>query len=138
MAAIHPADPGKTQMQIAALQIPVNHLAHIGPPEAVHARITLIPGHLQLFEVRLDASIILAGLGVALLVQLEIAVLCRCVQHIHRPFSKSTMMAGDEACQLKFRTAFPTADFKGDNGPGSYRRLLSDLRELPSYEKRDM
>jgi hypothetical protein len=49
---------------------PASHTA----AKPVHAHVTIIPGHLQLLEVPLDTSIVLAGLGIALLVKGRIAL----------------------------------------------------------------
>ena len=57
--------PGKTAMQIPAVQIPVNDLFYPGPPEAVSPFVTILPFRLQGFEMRLYTLVITADLWVA-------------------------------------------------------------------------
>jgi len=50
MPAIKAPHPGKPQMQITAVQIPVNHVPDIGPEKPVLPLIAIVPGHFQVFE----------------------------------------------------------------------------------------
>ena len=55
MSAIAAPHPGKSQMQIAAVQIPVNHVSGIGPEKPVLSLIAIIPDNFQVFEMGLYA-----------------------------------------------------------------------------------
>jgi hypothetical protein len=63
-AAITP-DPGKSEVEIAAVQVVVDDIHHEGAPEAVTPFIPVLPGAFQLFEVRFDALIIWAEIQAA-------------------------------------------------------------------------
>ncbi len=43
MPAVFTFNPGKTEMVIPAVQIAVDHLHHIGPPESVFVNVAVIP-----------------------------------------------------------------------------------------------
>jgi hypothetical protein len=58
-------DPGETEMQVAAIQVSVDHIHDIWPTVAV----VVIPSHFQLPEIRFDAPVIMTGLWVARLVE---------------------------------------------------------------------
>ncbi len=55
MAAIATSHPGKSQVQVPAVQIPVNHVPDIGPEKPVLVLIAVIPDHLQVFKMILHA-----------------------------------------------------------------------------------
>jgi hypothetical protein len=55
MAAIRTSHPGKSQVQVPAVQIPVNHVPDIGPEKPVLVLIVVIPDHLQVFKMILHA-----------------------------------------------------------------------------------
>ncbi len=55
MSAIATPHPGKPQVQIPAVQIPVNHVPDIGPEKAILTLAAIIPGHLQVFKMILHA-----------------------------------------------------------------------------------
>ena len=63
-AAITP-DPGKSEVEIAAVQVVLDDIHHEGAPEAVTPFIPVFPGAFQLFEVRFDALIIWAEMRAA-------------------------------------------------------------------------
>jgi len=63
MAADRAFDPGETEMQVAAIQVFIDHIHDIWPPVAVSAFVAVIPGHFQLLEIRFDASLLLVVLG---------------------------------------------------------------------------
>ncbi len=54
MTTISTFDPGKAEMQIAAVQISTNHLFHIGTPKSELIRLAVIPQPFKLFEMSLD------------------------------------------------------------------------------------
>ena len=60
MAALRTFDPCKATMQIAAIQITINDLHDIRPPESVIRGIALVPEPFQFFEVGLYALVIAA------------------------------------------------------------------------------
>jgi hypothetical protein len=60
MAAMVASHPGESAMQVAAIQIPVDHIGDVRPPEAVSGRIKIVPGSFQLFEMIFHALIICA------------------------------------------------------------------------------
>lgn len=55
MPAIATSHPGKPQMQIPAIQIPVNHVPDIRPEKPVLVLIAVLPDHLQVFKMILHA-----------------------------------------------------------------------------------
>jgi hypothetical protein len=55
MAEGFTSHPGKPEVQIPAVQIPVNHFLHIRPEKAVWLLITMFPDHFQVFEMGLYA-----------------------------------------------------------------------------------
>jgi|GEM_PF-6687913 len=65
MAAIHASHPGESAVQVPAIQVPMDHIRHIGPPPAVNAGIAIIPKPFELFEVRLHAPVVVTDLGVS-------------------------------------------------------------------------
>ena len=65
MAALHALDPCKATTQVAAIQITINDLHDIRPPESVIRGIALVPEPFQFFEVGLYALIIAACARVA-------------------------------------------------------------------------
>ena len=69
MAADSAFDPGETEMQVAAIQVFIDHIHDIWLPVAVSAFVAVIPGHFQLLEIRFDAPIIMTCLWVARLVE---------------------------------------------------------------------
>jgi hypothetical protein len=60
MTATITPNPGKSEMEIATVQIVVDNFHYKGAPEAVTPFIPVFPGAFQLFEVRFDASVIWA------------------------------------------------------------------------------
>ena len=95
--------PRKTKMQIAALQIPIDYIGDIGPPETIARRIEILPLHLQLFKVILNAAKIAAGLRISGLVDADIEMLGGrlsrpyCVPHLKlqdRPCSTTGLSSG--------------------------------------------
>jgi hypothetical protein len=65
MTTVVAADPCKSAMQIAALQIAANHIHHIGAPIAITRCETIVPYALEFFKVILNALKIIAVLGIA-------------------------------------------------------------------------
>jgi hypothetical protein len=59
VAAFLAPHPCKTKMQIAAIQIPIDDIGHIGPPEAITGCIAVLPTHFQLFKVVFYAAVII-------------------------------------------------------------------------------
>ena len=55
MPAIATSYPGKTQMQIPAVQISVNHVPDIGPEKSILILVSIIPNHFQFFKMILHA-----------------------------------------------------------------------------------
>jgi len=70
-------DSCKANMQIAALQVAIDHIGDIGPPEPAACSIAVLPVHLQLFKVVLHTAKITAGLGISGLVDADIIMLGR-------------------------------------------------------------
>jgi len=68
MAAVFASDAGKSVVKIAAIQITVNHLLDIRPPEAVLFGELFIIGLNEGFEIVLDAVVIIRILRTAGLV----------------------------------------------------------------------
>ena len=64
-AAVFTFDPGKTAMQIAPVQIPVDHIQCIGAPKAVPAGISIIPDRFQFLKVRFETTIVMTGMRIA-------------------------------------------------------------------------
>jgi hypothetical protein len=62
--------PGKTQMQVPAVQIPVNHILDIGSKKTVSALVAFFPEPFQVFEMVLYALKIMGLLGLARLVDI--------------------------------------------------------------------
>ena len=58
MAAAVTSDPGKSKMEIAAVQIVIDNVHYKWAPEAVAPHVPVFPGAFQLFEVRFDALVI--------------------------------------------------------------------------------
>jgi hypothetical protein len=69
VATLRAFDPGETEMQVAAIQVSIDHIHDIWPPVAVSAFVAVIPGHFQLLEIRFDAPVITTGHWVARLVE---------------------------------------------------------------------
>jgi hypothetical protein len=65
MAALRTFDPCKATMQIAALQITINDVHYVRPPESINRGIAFVPGPFQFFEVGLHALVIGAGARIA-------------------------------------------------------------------------
>jgi len=55
MPAIATPHPGKPQVQISAVQIPIDHVSDIGPEKTVSTLIEIFPDHFQVFEMVLHA-----------------------------------------------------------------------------------
>ena len=55
MAAIQAPHPGKSQAQVPAVQIPVNHVPDIRSEKSILTLIAIIPDHLQVFKMILHA-----------------------------------------------------------------------------------
>jgi hypothetical protein len=66
--------PRKAKMQIAALQVAIDHIGDIGPLEPVARCIAILPEHLQLFNVILHTAIITAILRISGLVNAGINI----------------------------------------------------------------
>jgi hypothetical protein len=62
MATLRAFDSGETEMQVAAIQISIDHIHDIWPPVAVSAFVAVIPSHFQLLEIRFDTSLLLVVL----------------------------------------------------------------------------
>ncbi len=75
MAALVAPHTRKAEMQIAALQVPIDHIGYIGSPETVARRIAVVPEHFQLFKVVLHTAEIAAGLRISGLVNANIEML---------------------------------------------------------------
>ena len=60
MPAIFTFHPGKAEMQIAAVQISINHFFHIGSPEPISIHIAVIPQRFKLLEMRFNTTKIMA------------------------------------------------------------------------------
>jgi hypothetical protein len=71
MPAITASHPGKPEMQIAAVQIPVNHIPDIGPEKAVLPLISIFPCHFQVFEMILYALEVMGLPRIAGLIDIE-------------------------------------------------------------------
>jgi len=69
MATLRAFDLGESEMQIAAIQVSIDHIHDIWPPVVVSAFVAIIPGHFQLLEIRFDAPIRMTCLWVARLVE---------------------------------------------------------------------
>jgi hypothetical protein len=65
MAAVFAFDTGKAVVQIAAIEIAVNHLLDVRPPEAVMLGKMIIINLNERFKTVLDATIIIGCLGVS-------------------------------------------------------------------------
>ena len=59
MAAVFAFDSGKAVAQIAAIQITINHLFDIGPPEAVLLGEVFVVGLNEGFKIVLDTVVII-------------------------------------------------------------------------------
>lgn len=71
MTAFLAPDPGESEMKIPALQVSVNDLGDIVPPEAQTEGVVIVPDLLQLLEMGLDALVVSAGLRVSRLINFE-------------------------------------------------------------------
>ena len=71
MTAFLAPDPGESEMKIPALQVSVNDLGDIVPPEAESGGILIVPDLLQFLEMGFDALVVTAGLRVSWLIHLE-------------------------------------------------------------------
>jgi hypothetical protein len=71
MPAITASHPGKPEMQIAAVQIPVNNIPDIGPEKAVLPLISIFPCHFQIFEMILYALEVMGLPRIAGLIGIE-------------------------------------------------------------------
>ena len=69
MATLRAFDPGETEMQVAAIQVSIDHIHDIWPPVAVSAVVAVTPSHFQHLEIRFDALVIMTCLWVARLVE---------------------------------------------------------------------
>jgi hypothetical protein len=65
MAAPLATHPRKAKMQIAALQVAIDHIGDIGAPETVARCIAILPEHLQLLKMILYAAKIAAFPGIS-------------------------------------------------------------------------
>ncbi len=81
MAVLAASHPRKAEMQVAALQVTIDHLGHIGPPEAIARCVAVLPEHFQLLKVVLHAAKIAAGLRISGLVDANIDMLGCKIQH---------------------------------------------------------
>jgi hypothetical protein len=88
MTTVIAADPCKSAMQIAALQIAVNHIHHIGAPKTAAGCETVIPYVLEFFKVVLNALKIIAVLGIAGAIDVRNDIFFGLVQHDRRSFSR--------------------------------------------------
>jgi len=70
VAAGFASHPGKAQVQVSAVQTPVNHILDIGSKKTVSALVALFPDHFQVFEMILHAMKIMGLLGLARLVDI--------------------------------------------------------------------
>ena len=68
MTAFLAPDPDEPEIKIPALQIPVNDLRDIVPPEAETGGIVIVPDLLQFLEMGFDALVVSAGLRVSRLI----------------------------------------------------------------------
>ena len=87
MPAVFTFNPGKTEMVIPTVQIAVDHLHHIGPPESVFVNVAVIPDCCQIFKVGLNTAIIAAGAGFSGLIDVKIVGLRCAIQHGRCSFS---------------------------------------------------
>jgi len=71
MTAFLAPDPGESEMKIPALQVSVNDLGDIVPPEAESEGILIVPDLLQFLEMGFDALVVTAGLRVSWLINFE-------------------------------------------------------------------
>ena len=65
MPAVFTFNPGKTDMQIAALQVPIDYIGHLWSPDAIARCIAVLSAHFQLFKVVLYAADISGSLGIS-------------------------------------------------------------------------
>ena len=70
MTAIMASHPGKPQMQVPAVQIPVNHISDIGSEKPVLPLIAIIPDHFQVFEMGLYALEVMGLARIARLIDI--------------------------------------------------------------------
>jgi len=68
MAAMVASNPGEAASQVAAIQIPINHVLYIRAPKSVSRRVQVVPKSFQFFEMSLHAVVERAVLGVARLI----------------------------------------------------------------------
>jgi hypothetical protein len=71
MTALFTFNPGKTEVKIPALQIPVNDLRDIFPPKTEAGGIPIVPDPPQLLEMGFDAFIVTTNLLISWLIYLE-------------------------------------------------------------------
>jgi hypothetical protein len=57
MAAIVASNPGEAASQVAAVQIPVNHVRYIWSPESVPGRVQIVPNRFQFLEMVFHAVV---------------------------------------------------------------------------------
>ncbi len=72
MTAFFTSNPGKPQMEIAAIQVLIDYSDDICPPETVPGSIHIIPCPFQFFKMIFNTFVICACLGVARLVNIKI------------------------------------------------------------------
>ena len=65
-------DPRKTEIQIAAVQITIDHIQRIRSPKVVCASILIVPDGFQLFEMSFDTRVIMTDTWVSRLVNAKI------------------------------------------------------------------
>jgi hypothetical protein len=70
VAAGFASQPGKAQVEVPAVEIPVDHILSIRSKESVFALIALFPVRFQVFERVLHASKVMRLLGLARLVDI--------------------------------------------------------------------
>jgi hypothetical protein len=70
VAAGFASHPGKAQVQVPAVEIPIDHILYIGSKKSVSALIAFFPVRLQVFEMVLHASKVMRLLGLARLVDI--------------------------------------------------------------------
>jgi hypothetical protein len=70
VAAGFASHPGKAQVEVSAVEIPIDHILYIGSKESVSALIAFFPVPFQVFKMVLYASKVMRLLGLARLVDI--------------------------------------------------------------------
>ncbi len=82
MPTIFTFHPGKAEMQIAAVQISINHFFHIRTPKPISIHVAVIPQLFKLLEMRFNTTEIMAYLWIPGFIDIKFNTFRALIEHL--------------------------------------------------------